>query len=59
AEVIKRWYDVESEFSNSALQNKTFSGELRKEQPLQSFLENLNLSGDVHGQMSNGKLYFR
>jgi len=59
AEVIKRWYDVESEFSNSALQNKTFSGELRKEQPLQSFLENLNLSGDVNGRLSSGKLYFR
>ncbi|HTE26531.1 FecR family protein [Flavitalea sp.] len=59
SEVIKRWYDVDTEFFNSEFQNKTFSGELRKEEPLQSFLENLNLSGDVKGQLKNGKVYFR
>jgi transmembrane sensor len=59
SEVIKRWYNVESEFASSALQNKTFSGELRKEQPLQSFLENLSLSGDITGELSKGKIYFR
>lgn len=59
SEVIKRWYDVESEFADIALQNKTFSGELRKEQPLQFFLENLSLSGNVNGKLSNGKVYFK
>jgi transmembrane sensor len=59
SEVIKRWYDVDTEFSNNEIQNKTFSGELRKEQPLQTFLENLNLSGDVQGQLKNGKASFR
>jgi transmembrane sensor len=59
SEVIKRWYDVESAFSNSALQDKTFSGELRKEQPLASFLENINLSGNVNCLLVNGKIYFK
>ena len=59
SEVIKRWYDVESQFADAALQHKTFSGELRKEQPLQSFLENLSLSGNVNGRLSNGKVHFK
>jgi transmembrane sensor len=59
SEVIRRWYDVESEFSDVALQNKMFSGEMRKEQPLQSFLENLNLSGDVNCLLVDGRIYIK
>lgn len=57
--VIKRWYNVDSDFASSGLHLKTFSGELRKSQPLQSFLDNLVVSGDVRCQLKNGKIIFR
>ncbi|MHA4843781.1 FecR family protein [Flavitalea antarctica] len=59
SEAMKRMYNVESEFSNITLKGKTFSGEMRKDQPLQAFLDNINLSGDVNCQLIDGKIYFK
>ncbi|HEY6900392.1 MAG TPA: FecR domain-containing protein, partial [Puia sp.] len=58
AKLITRWYNVEVQFMNPGLQGKTFSGQIVKGQPLQSFLDNLNLSEDMHGSLRDGKIIF-
>jgi transmembrane sensor len=57
--VIKRWYDVDAEFSHSAVGLKTFTGELRRNDSLSVFLEHLNLSGEIQGTFNNGRLIFK
>jgi len=59
AKVLDRWYDVESDFTNTHLQDLTFSGELIKTQSLQSFLDNLNLAEDMHASIHDGRIVFR
>ncbi|HZG23567.1 MAG TPA: FecR domain-containing protein [Chitinophagaceae bacterium] len=59
SKLISRWYNVPVKFENPSLQFKTFSGEILKSQPLESFIENIKLSNQVNPQMQNGVLYFR
>lgn len=58
SKILARWYNVEVYFTNNNLQNKTFSGELSKGEKLQVFLDNLNLSEDLHAQLKGGKVFF-
>lgn len=59
ANVLSRWYNAVPNFTNTRLQDLTFSGELIKAQSLQSFLDNLNLAEDIHATISDGKIVFR
>ena len=59
AKILSRWYNIEVQFENEALQNKTFSGELLKHQSLQLFLDNLRLSADIHSYIKDGVVYFQ
>lgn len=59
AKVLSRWYNVEVQFENEALKSKTFSGELLKRQSLQLFLDNLQVSAEVHSYIKDGIVYFQ
>ena len=59
ANVLARWYAIKVHFEDAALQQKTFSGELKKQQSLQSFLDNLRLSADVQSSTKDGVVYFK
>lgn len=59
AKVLSRWYGIEVHFENAALQNKTFSGELVKQQPLQVFFDHLQLSADVRSLRKDQVVYLK
>ena len=59
SKLISRWYNVPVKFENPALQFKTFSGEILKSQPLQSFVDHIKLSNQANPHLENGVLYFR
>lgn len=59
AGVLSRWYGISVHFDNFALQKKTFSGALTKSQPLQLFLESLQLSANVHSVLNDNVLYLK
>lgn len=56
---LSRWYNIQVEFENPALQNKTFSGELVKNQPIQLFLDNLKISNEMHSDFKAGVVRFK
>jgi len=59
SKVISRWYNADVYFNNANLQSKTFSGQLDKANTLQVFLDNLNLSEEMHAALSDGKVIFQ
>ena len=59
SKVISRWYNAEVYFKNTGMQSKTFSGQLDKAKTLQVFLDNLNLSEEMHAAFSDGKVIFQ
>jgi transmembrane sensor len=59
SKVISRWYNAEVYFKDTGMQSKTFSGQLDKAKTLQVFLDNLNLSEEMHAAFSDGKVIFQ
>lgn len=59
SKVLSRWYNAEVYFKNDDLRSKTFSGELDKAHTLQMFLDNVNLSEEMHAAFSDGKVIFQ
>jgi transmembrane sensor len=57
--ILSRWFKTSVQFDNPALQNKVFSGALLKAQPLQVFLENLELSDNIHSVLKDGVVHFK
>jgi hypothetical protein len=56
---LQRWFNVTVHFENASLENKIFSGALLKQQPLQSFLDNLLASDNIHTKIKDGVVYFK
>ena len=59
AKVLARWYGVEVRFENAALQKKTFTGELVRQQPLHVFFDHLQLSADVYSFVKGQVVYLK
>jgi len=59
SKVLTRWYNAEVYFKNDDLRSKTFSGELDKAHTLQVFLDNLNLSEEMHAAFIDGRVIFQ
>lgn len=57
--ILSRWFNTGIQFDTPSLQNKMFSGALLKDQPLQVFLENLELSDNIHAKIINGIVHFK
>jgi transmembrane sensor len=59
SDILTRWFNTPVVFDKPELENKVFSGALLKSQPLQVFLENLELSADIHSQLKDGVVHFK
>lgn len=59
ARLLPRWFNTQVQFDKPVLQNKTFSGELTKNQSLQLFLDNLRTSDEIDVYFSNNIVHFR
>ncbi len=59
SKLLSRWYNVQVEFEKPALRNKTFSGELVKNQPVQLFLDNIKISNEMNSDLKDGVVRFK
>ncbi len=59
AALLPRWFPVKVAFDNPALASKVFSGALLKHKSLQSFLDNLALSANIHADIKDGVVHFK
>jgi ferric-dicitrate binding protein FerR (iron transport regulator) len=60
AKLLPRWFNMPVQFDSPSLQNKTFSGELLKNQSLQLFLDNLEASsGEINVYVKDNVVHFR
>ncbi|BAV05455.1 FecR family protein [Filimonas lacunae] len=57
--ILSRWFKTRVQFDKPELENKMFSGALLKNQPLQVFLENLELSDNIHSTLKDGVVHFQ
>lgn len=51
---LARWYDIEVFYSNEAAKSEVFSGDVRKYDDINTFLEAMEIAGGLHFKM-NGK----
>ena len=59
AALLPRWFNVKVAFDNPALTGKVFSGALLKQKSLQSFLDNLAVSANIHSDIKDGVVHFK
>lgn len=57
-DIISRWFKMKVAFHTPGLQDKIFSGMLSKKQPLSAFLENLELSDNIHSVVKDNTIHF-
>lgn len=58
SKMLSRCYNVRFRFNNSSLGNKTFSGKIDKNQPIQFFLDNIKISDEVNSDLKDGVISF-
>lgn len=59
SKLLARWYNVQVKFDKAQDGNKTFTGMIVKNQPLQLFLGNIKMSNNINADFRNQTVYFR
>ncbi|MGN7720258.1 FecR family protein [Chitinophaga sp. 22620] len=59
AVMLERWFDTPLIIDNPAVAKENLWGQLNRNEPLQVFIDQVNLTGDVHFYWKNGQLHCR
>ena len=53
---FSRWYNIEITFDSPAIRDITFSGNVKRYESLNTFLNALELTGKINFRIENGKV---
>ena len=56
---LSRWYDAEVDFENEVKKNYLFSGTLKREDDIQTLLQNLEKTGEVTFEIKDKKIMIK
>ena len=57
--MLERWFDTPLIIDNPAVAKENLWGQLNRNEPLQVFIDQVNLTGDVHFYWKDGQLHCR